>query len=191
MRPTAIEHGRLTRLVVLHFGEPDRVGRTNPPPFDGALFIASGDVLHDATQQSPELTLTCICTLQNSAGLQALDKHLLHRVTGLAGEQAAAPADFEVAECRYSKQRSQPAEPSHRASHASNCCIAARKRVFLVDVLQCPHCPHCGGARRLLAAVYDPLSIEAVLRAMGLAPEAPELAPARAPPGCDQAWFGA
>jgi hypothetical protein len=38
---------------------------------------------------------------------------------------------------------------------------------------------------------YDPLSIEAVLRAMGLAPEAPELAPARAPPGCGQAWFGA
>ena len=62
------------------------------------------------------------------------------------------------------------------------------RRVFLVDVLQCPH---CGGARRLLAAVYDPLSIEAVLRAMGLAPEAPELAPARAPPGCGQAWFGA
>ena len=62
------------------------------------------------------------------------------------------------------------------------------RRVFLVDVLQCPH---CGGARRLLAAVYDPLSIEAVLRAMGLAPEAPELAPARAPPGCGQSWFGA
>ena len=29
-------------------------------------------------------------------------------------------------------------------------------------------CPNCGGARRLLAAIKDPDSIERVLRAMGL-----------------------
>jgi hypothetical protein len=38
---------------------------------------------------------------------------------------------------------------------------------------------HCGGARRLLAAIKDPDSIERVLRAMGLPFEAPELAVAR------------
>ena len=37
------------------------------------------------------------------------------------------PDLIEQDEHRYSKQRSKPAEPSHRASHASNCCIAARR----------------------------------------------------------------
>ena len=52
--------------------------------------------------------------------------------------------------------------------------------VFGVDVLTCPR---CGGARRLLAAIQDPDSIERVLRAMGLSVDMPELAPARAPHG--------
>ena len=55
------------------------------------------------------------------------------------------------------------------------------RRVFLVDVLQCPH---CGGARRLLAAVYDPLSIEAVPPGDGLAARG-----ARVGPGAGPAWL--
>ena len=51
-------------------------------------------------------------------------------------------------------------------------------------------CPRCGGARRLLTATTAPESIEKVLRAMGLPHEAPEVAPARAPPG-DAEWWGA
>ena len=51
-------------------------------------------------------------------------------------------------------------------------------------------CPHCGGARRLLAAITAPASIERVLREMGLPHEAPEVAKARAPPG-DAEWWGA
>jgi hypothetical protein len=63
------------------------------------------------------------------------------------------------------------------------------RRAFGVDVLTCPR---CGGARRLLAAIQDPDSIERVLRAMKLPFAAPELAPARAPPGgSEQEWFGA
>ena len=42
-----------------------------------------------------------------------------------------------------------------------------------------------------MAAIYDPVSIEAVLRAMGQAHDVPELAEARAPPGGDQGRFGA
>jgi len=57
------------------------------------------------------------------------------------------------------------------------------RRVFLVDVLVCPH---CGGKRRLLAAIHDPAAIQAVLAALGLSGEVPELAPARAPP--DEDW---
>ncbi|MGK0302977.1 MAG: hypothetical protein ACI89X_003864 [Planctomycetota bacterium] len=45
--------------------------------------------------------------------------------------------------------------------------------------------------RRLLAAIQDPDSIERELRAMGLSFDVPELAPARAPPGGEQEWFGA
>lgn len=61
------------------------------------------------------------------------------------------------------------------------------RRVFDVEVLVCPH---CGGARRLLAAITAPASIERVLRAMGLPHEAPVVAEARAPPG-DAEWWGA
>lgn len=57
------------------------------------------------------------------------------------------------------------------------------RRVFAVDVLVCRH---GGGMRRLLAAITAPHSIARVLAAIGLAAEAPELAPARASPG--ESW---
>jgi len=65
------------------------------------------------------------------------------------------------------------------------------RRVFRVEIFTCSN---CGGARRLLAAIQDPSSIERVLRAMGLPFDAPELAVARAPPdggGGWGGWFGA
>ena len=54
------------------------------------------------------------------------------------------------------------------------------RRVFEVEVLVCPR---CGGRRRVLAAITAPESIARVLSAMGLSSEAPELSPARSPPG--------
>ena len=62
------------------------------------------------------------------------------------------------------------------------------RRVFAIEIFTCPR---CGGSRRLLAAILDPASIERVLRSMGLPCDAPELAPARDPPGGEQGWFGA
>jgi hypothetical protein len=62
------------------------------------------------------------------------------------------------------------------------------RRVFGVEIFTCPN---CGGARRLLAAIKGPDSIERVLRAMGLPFEAPELAVARAPPDGGGGWLGA
>jgi hypothetical protein len=53
------------------------------------------------------------------------------------------------------------------------------RRVFLFEVLTCPW---CGGARRLLAAIFDADSIQRILEHLGLPAEPPELAPARAPP---------
>ena len=62
------------------------------------------------------------------------------------------------------------------------------RRVFRVEIFTCPN---CGGARRLLAAIQDPSSIERVLRAMGLPFDVPELAVARAPPDGGGGWLGA
>ena len=58
------------------------------------------------------------------------------------------------------------------------------RRVFLIDVLRCP----CGGRRRVLSAVLDRDSLRGVCEALGLSAEAPELAPARAPPGAED-WL--
>ncbi len=76
------------------------------------------------------------------------------------------------------------AEAEAEAVTSSACCCPwaeLLRRVFEVDALVCQH---GGGRRRLLAPVTAPESIERVLRSMGLAAEAPELAP----PGGDAQW---
>ena len=71
--------------------------------------------------------------------------------------------------------------------------MAHEVKEYFVDDVDPPKltCPNCGGARRLLAAIKDPDSIERVLRAMGLPFEAPELAAARAPPDGGGGGLGA
>ncbi len=53
------------------------------------------------------------------------------------------------------------------------------KRVFLVDVLECPKCK---GRMKILAAVIAPANVRRVLEGLGLPVEAPRLRPARPPP---------
>lgn len=53
------------------------------------------------------------------------------------------------------------------------------KRVFLVDVLECPKCK---GRMKILAAVTAPASVRRVLENLCLPTEAPHLRPARPPP---------
>jgi len=53
------------------------------------------------------------------------------------------------------------------------------KRVFLVDVLECPK---CRGRMKILTAVVEPASVRRVLASLGLPSEAPRLQPARSPP---------
>jgi hypothetical protein len=53
------------------------------------------------------------------------------------------------------------------------------KRVFLVDVLECPKCK---GRMKILAAVIAPASVRRVLQSFGLPSEAPRLKAARPPP---------
>jgi hypothetical protein len=56
---------------------------------------------------------------------------------------------------------------------------ALLKRVFLVDVLECPK---CRGRMKLLTAVTAPGSVRRILKHLGLESEAPRLHPARPPP---------
>jgi hypothetical protein len=53
------------------------------------------------------------------------------------------------------------------------------KRVFLVDVLECPNCK---GRMTVVAAVTAPASVRRVLAHLGLPSEAPRLRAARPPP---------
>ena len=53
------------------------------------------------------------------------------------------------------------------------------RRVFLVDVLECPK---FGGRMKIIAAVTKPASMRRILEHLGLPSEAPELHPARPAP---------
>ena len=50
------------------------------------------------------------------------------------------------------------------------------KRVFAIDVLECPR---CRGPMRILATIHPPETTSAILACMGLPVRAPPLTPAR------------
>ena len=56
-------------------------------------------------------------------------------------------------------------------------CIRDRlKRVFDIDIEQCPH---CGGTLKIIAAIEDPTVIAKILPHLGLSARAPPRSPAR------------
>ena len=56
------------------------------------------------------------------------------------------------------------------------------KRVFAIDVLECPR---CRGSMRILATIHPPETTSAILACLGLPVRAPLLAPARCDDGVD------
>jgi hypothetical protein len=98
-----------------------------------------------------------------------------------AAEQSVEQGVAQPCEVRARRSRV-PHRPNKRRSGGRRYYTWAEqlRRVFSVEVLICPRCL---GPRRLLPAIQGPVSIERVLRAMGLPCDVPELAPARAPPG--------
>lgn len=100
---------------------------------------------------------------------------------GAAAEPVVEPADRDAVVRAVMARRSVPHAPGvrRRGGRRRYPWAELLRRVFLVDVLVCPH---CRGVRRLLAAIHDPASIERVLRALGLPTVAPALAAARSPP---------
>ena len=80
-----------------------------------------------------------------------------------------------------SSQRCASREPRER-SNPPRCTLPwipwaeLMRRVFAVDVLQCPA---CGGAMRVLAVIHPPDATREILESMGLSARAPPLAPSR------------
>lgn len=101
-------------------------------------------------------------------------------------EQRAMGDGEGVEERRRPRKRAQsvPHRPRRTGSRPRYAWAELLRRVFLVDVLQCPH---CGGRRRLLAAIHDPAAIQRVLVALGLSGEVPPVAAARPPP--EEDWM--
>ncbi len=56
------------------------------------------------------------------------------------------------------------------------------RRVFAIDVLECPA---CGGRMRVIAAIEEPRVIRAILGSLGLSARPPPLARARPTPQLD------
>ncbi len=103
-----------------------------------------------------------------------------------AEEEGGEGSSTAILERRRGRGRTVPHAPQVRGRRYP--WAGLLRRVFELEALVCPH---CGGRRRLLAAVTAPESIARVLSAMGLSSEAPELAPARSPPGGEEAEWGA
>ncbi|MEX1362826.1 MAG: transposase, partial [Nannocystaceae bacterium] len=59
------------------------------------------------------------------------------------------------------------------------------KRVFAVDVLECPR---CRGPMKIIAEITDPKAIRRFLAALDLPTEAPRIERARPPPQVDFGW---
>ena len=65
----------------------------------------------------------------------------------------------------------------HHSSSARMSWARLLKRVFDIDIEQCPH---CGGTLKIIAAILDPSVIAKILAHLGLPTRAPPRAPARA-----------
>jgi hypothetical protein len=74
-------------------------------------------------------------------------------------------------------------EPSEELRERRLCWAELMKRVFEVDVLECPR---CGGRRKLIATITEPGVVVAILESLGLPPRAPPPAPARREDGGEQ-----
>jgi hypothetical protein len=94
----------------------------------------------------------------------------------------------EAAEDQGSDDGGGAAKPTQKVPHAPRKIQIPRsryswaelmRRVWLVDVL---NCPSCRGRRRVLAGIFAADAIRKILTHLGLPCEAPAVAPARARP---------
>ena len=81
--------------------------------------------------------------------------------------------------CNRSPDSAEPDPPPQPTQPRRYSWAELMRRVYLVDVLRCPH---CGGERKVLAFLTDPNVIAKILAHLGLPTQSPHVAPARAPP---------
>ena len=74
-------------------------------------------------------------------------------------------------------------EPSEELRERRLSWAELMKRVFEVDVLECPR---CGGRRKLIGVITEGAVVSAILDSLGLPTRAPPQAPARREDGCEQ-----
>ncbi len=89
-----------------------------------------------------------------------------------ACQHQSAERDPAATPSRRAAPDDQPQSRPRRLSWAD-----LMRRVFATDVLQCSR---CGGRMRVLAAIYTPEPIRAILECLNLPPRAPPIAPAQA-----------
>ncbi len=98
------------------------------------------------------------------------------------GRQSPAEDDQPPAFRSVPRRRSTPPEQGHAEQRSRRRFTWAQlmMRCFGIDVLVCPR---CRTRRQLLTFITDPHTTARILEHLGLCPEPPPLAPARAPPG--------
>ena len=102
-------------------------------------------------------------------------QHTYHGVLAPAAAYRDLIVPGSSQESAASNAPSDSAAPPSEASAQRATWADLLKRVFAIDVLECPH---CGGRRRLIALISDGVVVRKILDHLGLPTEPPRLAPA-------------
>jgi hypothetical protein len=124
-------------------------------------------VLAPAAQWRPLIVAASSSSAIESAALQA---------TADVPAAATSPPDANAASAATSIGGSPP--PGSRRHGRNYSWAELMKRVWFLDVLECPRCL---GRMKIVAAIHSPAAIRKILDCLGLPSRAPPVAPARSP----------
>jgi hypothetical protein len=102
--------------------------------------------------------------------------HLIRFHGVLAPNAKLRPVIIPSAPAKANAHAADHGETSHPSALARMSWAQLLKRVFAIDIEQCPQ---CGGSLKILAAIEDPTVIAKILTHLGLSARAPPRAPAR------------
>jgi hypothetical protein len=104
--------------------------------------------------------------------------------TASAREDNTPPTNQSLQRCPAHRAKTRAPEPAGLQPSRYYTWGELMRRVFEIDVLECPHCGH--GPMRILAAIHPPEATRAILEHLGL----PSRAPPIAAPAIDAELFG-
>ena len=192
---------RLERLCRYCARPPLAIERLEPLS-DGRLLYRFKRAWRDGTTH---IVLTPLELLEKLSAIVPAPKTHLVRYSGILGPaakwrpliipNAAAPPAESVpaihspcpAQIHTSARESSIAEAVSTTRHRRNYTWAERmKRVWTLDVLECPRCHH---RLRILAAIHPPDATRRILECLGLPSRAPPVAPAQRQHCIQPEWF--